>query len=224
LIQEWLSLNGLGVVPDGRFGPATEAAVRSFQARTKLAANGTVNQRVFAALIKPMRAALAPAAPRRSLGATFTAYARAHLKAHPREVGGQNMGPWVRLYMGGNEGPQFPWCAGFVCFVLEQACTAMNRAMPIEASVSCDSLAASAKERGLFVGEQEARDTRIPHGALFLNRLAPRDWTHVGLVTRFEKESMRTIEGNTNDEGSREGHEVCARTRGYDRKDFILIR
>jgi hypothetical protein len=35
---------------------------------------------------------------------------------------------------------------------------------------------------------------------------------------------MSTIEGNTNDEGSREGHEVCARTRGYDGEDFVLIR
>ena len=48
---------------------------------------------------------------------------------NPREIGGQNMGPWVRLYMDGREGAEFPWCAGFVCFVLAQACEAMGRAM-----------------------------------------------------------------------------------------------
>jgi hypothetical protein len=126
--------------------------------------------------------------------------------------------------MHGNEGTQFPWCAGFVCFLLDQACKTMRRSMPIEPSMSCDSLAASAKERDLFIGERDARGTAIPRGALFLSRFAPRDWTHVGLVTRFDAESMRTIEGNTNDEGHREGHEVCARTRGYESKDFVLIR
>ncbi|MGH8565940.1 MAG: hypothetical protein ACREXW_18380 [Gammaproteobacteria bacterium] len=33
----------------------------------------------------------------------------------------------------------------------------------------------------------------------------------------------RTIEGNTNDDGSREGYEVCARTRDYNEMDFIKI-
>lgn len=34
---------------------------------------------------------------------------------------------------------------------------------------------------------------------------------------------VETIEGNTNDEDSPEGYEVCRRVRGYGSKDFILI-
>jgi hypothetical protein len=34
---------------------------------------------------------------------------------------------------------------------------------------------------------------------------------------------MQTIEGNTNDDGSAEGYEVCARTRSYTNMDFILL-
>jgi hypothetical protein len=34
---------------------------------------------------------------------------------------------------------------------------------------------------------------------------------------------FETIEGNTNDDGSREGYEVCRRFRSYQKTDFILI-
>ncbi len=36
---------------------------------------------------------------------------------------------------------------------------------------------------------------------------------HTGFVESVEGESIHTIEGNSNDEGSREGYEVCRRTR-----------
>jgi hypothetical protein len=32
-----------------------------------------------------------------------------------------------------------------------------------------------------------------------------------------------TIEGNTNDDGNREGFEVCARSRGFAKKDVICL-
>ncbi len=60
-------------------------------------------------------------------------------------------------------------------------------------------------------------------GSFFLNRRTPDDWTHVGIVTEAADGSFKTIEGNTNDEGSREGYEVCARNRGYKKRDFIQI-
>jgi hypothetical protein len=50
------------------------------------------------------------------------------------------------------------------------------------------------------------------------------DWTHTGIVTQADAGSFGTIEGNTNDGGSTNGVEVCARTRGYEKKDFIVIQ
>jgi len=41
---------------------------------------------------------------KKGLGQMVVAYAEQYLEQHPREVGGQNKGPWVRLYMEGNEG------------------------------------------------------------------------------------------------------------------------
>jgi hypothetical protein len=49
------------------------------------------------------------------------------------------------------------------------------------------------------------------------------DWQHVGIVTATEPDAFHTIEGNTNDDGSREGYEVCERVRGYDKKDFVVV-
>ena len=132
LIQEWLY--GFGVVPDGKFGTATEAAVRAFQKKKRIAANGRVDEATFEALVKPMHSVLKSMKPRRSLGAMIVAYAKSHLRAHPREVGGENMGPWVRLYMGGREGAEFGWCAGFACFVLQQACSTLQLPLPITTS------------------------------------------------------------------------------------------
>jgi hypothetical protein len=225
VIQEWLTLHGFAVAVDGSFGPATEEGVRRFQSRNGLRADGVTDKRTYAALVAPMVAALAPIDPgRRSLGSLVVAYAKQHLRSGPREVGGQNAGPWVRLYMNGHEGPDWPWCAGFACFVLQQACDALQTRPPIRASFSCDSLAASAKERGVFLAEsRRGKDADPAVGAFFLNRRTPTDWVHTGIVIGVGGEAFDTIEGNTNDEGSREGYEVCRRVRGYGNKDFILV-
>lgn len=225
LIQEWLCLHGFNIAIDGDFGPATEYAVREFQTKKGLQSDGIVGQKTFAQLVMPMTEVLQSIEPGgKSLGGMVVAYAEQHLKQHPREVGGQNRGPWVRLYMNGNEGRSWPWCAGFATFVLKQACQALQVALPLKTSFSCDFLAANAKSKGLFLGEKEITDKeQIVPGSFFLTRRTSTDWTHTGLVTKAEEEVVRTIEGNTNDDGDREGYEVCARFRGYKKQDFILL-
>ena len=95
--------------------------------------------------------------------------------------------------------------------------------MPIEGSFSCDLLAAQAKEAGLFPAEAQTETTKPKAGAIFLSRRTSNDCTHTGIVARAGAAAVETIEGNTNDEGSREGYEVCARTRGYTSRDFITV-
>ncbi|NIM89685.1 MAG: protein with peptidoglycan-binding domain protein [Candidatus Aminicenantes bacterium] len=225
LIQEWLCLHGFHVMVDGIFGPATDYAVRQFQKHEELTVDGIVGKRTFGKLIQPILNSLTPLPKdEKSLGQMVVACAEQHWKQSPREIGGQNKGPWVRLYMKGKEGSEWPWCAGFACFILKQACQSLEVPLPVKTSVSCDVLAASAKEKGIFLGESRITDkSQISPGSLFLRRRTPADWIHTGIVIQPENEVFHTIEGNTNDDGLREGYEVCRRIRGYKNKDFILI-
>jgi peptidoglycan hydrolase-like protein with peptidoglycan-binding domain len=223
LVQEWLCLHDVQVAVDGKYGPATEEGVRRFQTKQGLRPTGTVNRTTFDALVQPMLDARAEQeAAGRSLGALVAAFARRHLAEHPREVGGQNMGPWVRLYMKGNEGPEWPWCAGFVSFVLQQASGTRAEPMPVRASFSCDLLATDAQRRSLFLAERQATPGGVSPGSVFLSRRVGGD-LHTGIVLAAGPETFETIEGNTNDAGDREGYEVCRRVRGYPNKDFIVF-
>lgn len=233
LVQEWLCLHGILVDIDGDkqgggFGPATEAAVREFQnrhIRTKV--DGIVDEITMNALIRPLSDAMAQVAqvaPATNIGLTVCRTAQRHLAMHPREVGGQNMGPWVRAYMDGHEGKEFAWCAGFVCTILKQAFEAHGQKPPFPKTYGCDLLAQmNANQLVRPANGLEAHRFALRPGTIFLIRKTETDWTHTGFVTNFHDNYFNTIEGNSNDEGSREGHELCARTRGYARKDFIPV-
>jgi hypothetical protein len=230
LIQEWLCLNGFGIVIDGDFGPATDYAVREFQKVNRLQVDGIVGQDTFKCLIKPMTNALIPIAPDgKSLGQMVVAYAEQHFQQKPREVGGQNMGPWVRLYMNGNEGVKYPWCAGFVSFILRQVCQSLDKPQPIPYTFLCNDLAASAKANGMFLAENQVNKSQIQSqikpGAIFLQRkkATTSNWEHTGIVICADTDVFHTIEGNTNNNGSREGYEVWQQTKNYINRDFILI-
>jgi len=226
LVQEWLCLHGFSVSVDSDFGPATAAAVKAFQKDQGLQVNGVANRITFEALVAPMTSALAGLPPgNRGLGALTVAYARQHLAQAPREVGGENRGPWVRLYMKGHEGAEWPWCAGFVCFVMQQAARGRGVSMPLPYTFSCDSLAAAGKVRNTFLDGRSGVDPgAVGPGSLFLSRRTSLDWVHTGIVVSAMAGSFQTIEGNTNDTGSREGFEVLGRTRGYAGKDFIGLQ
>lgn len=224
-IQEWLYLDGFGLVVDGDFGPATEQAVKAFQTKKKLPVSGLVDVATFTALSSPLRSAETGNGGNGQLGNRIVALARQHLQYHPREVGGQNRGPWVRMYMEGREGKDWPWCAGFVCFILRQALREQPTSLPIKPSFSCDELAQRAGSSGRFISGFHLADpvATIKPGYFFLVRKSSTDWTHVGIVTKCQAETIETIEGNTNDDGDREGYEVCSRIRGLGAMDFIRI-
>jgi putative peptidoglycan binding protein/CHAP domain-containing protein len=224
LAQEWLCYHGFSTVIDGAFGPATEVAVKTFQTKRGLTASGMVDSTTQSALLEPIAAVQNPiAAASQALRDLTVAYARQHLEQHPIEIGGQNCGPWVRLYMAGNEGVRWPWCAGFATWVLRQACRTLSVAMPHPYAFGCDYLAGVAQGAQRFLRPKGIADlAAVKPGFLFLVRKTSNSWEHVGIVEDIHGEVLTTIEGNTNDSGSAEGYEVCRRTRSALDKDYLI--
>jgi peptidoglycan hydrolase-like protein with peptidoglycan-binding domain len=225
LIQGWLSLRGFELVVDGGYGNATARQVRAFQTANGLPVTGIVDEATYEKLVQPMVVALSPIAPDGPLGPLVVAYARQHLVQHPREVGGENRGPWVRLYTQGREGKDSPWCAGFATFILEQACLAAGVATPLPKTLACDEMQTCAGDRFLSQPKPSQRK-RITPGSFFLRPnppgVKPR-YAHTGIVVKAETDTFKSIEGNTNDDDSAEGFEVCARVHGYRGLDFVVI-
>ncbi len=229
IAQEWLCLHGFQTPIDGIFGSATERVIRDFQERRQLNVSGILTLSTYDALIQPLKRAIQPI---QSSGLTLTEmiarHAIQHLAEHPREIGGENCGPWVRLYMNGKEGivdrvPQ-AWCAGFVSYLVKAASRDCRLTAPFDLSASCTTFARNARRAGLLHTTEavQTRQQMIPPGTLFLQRKGERSWQHIGVITQADTHVLRTIEGNTNDNGDREGYEVCARTRDYHRKDFVI--
>jgi CHAP domain/Putative peptidoglycan binding domain len=224
-VQEWLCFHDFPTRIDRNFGPSTERQVNSFRRKHRLPENGKVDEALFSMLSAPITRALKDlAAGARTLNALAVAYANQHLKEHPIELGGDNCGTWVRLYCEGNDGEDWRWCAGFVTFVVRQAAATRGVSLPVTRTTSCDTLATKAQEAGRFIRGSRNRPDNVQAGDLFLVRKTSTDWTHTGMVTELHERTFDTIEGNTNDEGSANGYEVCARNRAFSSEiDFIRI-
>lgn len=129
------------------------------------------------------------------------------------EPKGSNSGPWVDAYLGA-AGIDFPapWCASFITYLLKE-CGYKDIPKHPAAVISWAKWAKATK-----------RITTLPQrGDLFfyLNK----DGTgHIGIVLEvFPDGRMRTIEANSNDDGSREGYEVCRRVRWERGLKFIRL-
>jgi peptidoglycan hydrolase-like protein with peptidoglycan-binding domain len=222
LLQRRLSECGVGPLAEtGGYDQATVAAVRRFQARfpdshgDPLVVDGIVGPITWDALRVPTTPDTA-AVPVANLPTDALEFALAEVgtREQPR---GSNRGPRVDEYIravGLDPADAHPWCAAFLYWCFEQAAQRAGRANPVPKSAS--------------VLEQWKRSTktapvvRIATADAVLNPALVRPGTvfvmdfgggvgHTGLVINTAAGRLSTVEGNTNDGGSREGIGVFRR-------------
>lgn len=223
-VQEWINLWKrvdpkwkVSLNIDGHFGNDTLAVVKEFQKFHNLGVDGIVGNITWRKLSEPMKNAFTRIKKNLSFRDLIVAYAEQHLKAAPREFN-QNEGTWVRAYMDGYEGRDWPWCMGFAQTILDQATYTLGQRFTtyMPSTYSCDVVGNYGMKNGKLLENSTLKASAIKPGDFFLVVKKPKiDWTHVGIVTGVDGDWIETIEGNTNDEGSREGYEVCARRRNY---------
>ena len=128
--------------------------------------------------------------------------------------GHTNRGKDVEKYLASvGLGPGLPWCMAFVYWCYNQA--------SIESGVASFLI----RTGGVMHQWNEQQPTKkinvsaaiknpaiIKPGAVFIMDFG-KGTGHTGLVEKIVGDLVHTIEGNTNDEGSREGYEGCRRTR-----------
>ena len=229
-VQEWLNLHDIVTPIDGGFGDSTAEQLKKFQSQKGRQPTGALDEETWVLLTAPMRQTLGAidhgASP--SLEDAVIRVARQHVAKKPEEVGGDNRGPWVRLYMQGRDGSDQLWCAGFVCLMIAQAARDLGVKLPFRRQVGVDALVADAKAGGRFIKEGDVRDSiakksKLRPGFLFVVRRTASDWTHVGIVFDVKDQTFETFEGNTSVEGSRNGTTARLGNRSYPSKDFLSL-
>lgn len=102
-----------------------------------------------------------------------------------------------------------PWCATFVSWV------AMKSRVPdlYPRTASCDTAGLWFKARKRW-SEFPAIGAQVFYGS-------PKDLNHTGIVIDFDDDNITTVEGNTNNTGSREGNGVYKKVRAR-RDDFVV--
>lgn len=226
-LQEWLYIwnyyegsYNYKIVVDGIYGIATQIAVTAFQRMQGLVATGICGNPTWSELVQPMRNFYIPTTfhPYVNLAKRLIVFADEALVHAPREIP-PNRGPWIRAIMDGNDGAPWAWCAGMMMTLLDLGLDSLGKKLTeyITPTFSCNQMrdAAISKDALVLNSAWVKNTSSVQPGDMFL-LLASGDTDyahHVGLVEEVHPSHIITYEGNTNDEGSREGIEFCKRIR-----------
>ncbi|MCC7001733.1 MAG: hypothetical protein IT357_06230 [Gemmatimonadaceae bacterium] len=142
------------------------------------------------------------------------------------EEGGDNRGQMVEHFLRSvSLPPGLPWCAAFVHHVGHSAHydhLTRRSSWPLPATGSCDALARAARAQGVL------RDEPYVGDIFLLYSKVRRRFFHTGIVVGVQDEervhlreihSCVTVEGNTNNDGSSNGHSTLRKVRTFREAD-----
>ena len=118
---------------------------------------------------------------------------------------GSNSGPAVEKYLKSvGLGKGYSWCEAFVYWCYQEASKQLGVPNPL------------AKTAGVLdqLNKSEKYVVKTPQkGDLFIMDFG-KGQGHIGFVDDTFIDKINTVEGNSNDDGSREGYEVCQKPNG----------
>lgn len=121
---------------------------------------------------------------------------------------GSNSGPDVNQYLkSAGLTPGYPWCMAFVYYCVDQACKELDIPNPLLKTGGALREWDETTCRKLTI-----RDSALKPGDIFIMAFGG-GTGHAGFVEKIVGGLIYTIEGNTNQNGSREGYEVAQRQR-----------
>lgn len=140
------------------------------------------------------------------------------------EIGNQeiplnsNNGPHVKKYLAavGLNPPQF-WCLAFVMWCVKEAASRMGVKFPLKPTGHCMTFYRWVKQNH----PDWIHSTAMP-GDIGIMQFK-NDTGHAFLVVQAHDQLVETIEGNSNDEGSRNGYEVAHRSGNLCRKANTVL-
>lgn len=200
ILQDRLNQRGAGLDDDGWGGSLTRTALDKFLPPLSLPLPGATNPRAVLVDIAESQIGI-------------------------RETS-KNQGPGIAKFWTATNYPdgyinREPYCAAFCCWLILEAMKAghplglTNTSRPKSAAVSnWVSWAGASAYVGIF-----APGSLIPEpGDFFIHSKV----SHIGLVRSFSGSTLKTIEGNTDGSGSREGDGVYQRTRGLSEVKYLI--
>ncbi len=198
---------------DGDFGAKTESSLKLLQTRRGLEADGILGPVSWAELFALEPGILKIPETPLLAGALQAAMDQVGV----RETGGRNRGPAVEKYLAAvGKPPGLSWCMAFCCWCYKEG--AHNRRIessPVIMTAGVHHHWRKAPDEIKLDPGVAIDDLRnVKPGMIFLIDHG-HGKGHCGVVVAAEAEGLRTIEGNTNIKGSRDGDGVHHRIRRY---------
>jgi len=201
------------VTPDGDFGEKTRKAVIEFQKKANITADGIVGKGTWTALANATTKVIKTPVQLKGLSDIAAKYIGV------KETGNNKAGSSKKMLEifeadnlvinGKTDG--YPWCAAFVSLCVQKLCrtSSLYGALipPREPSVN-RFLNIWAKQNNCLVFKPDSKVFTAMKGDIVVFT-----FSHIGIVESNNGTTITTIEGNTNDAGSREGITVARKQR-----------
>ncbi len=239
-IKEWLMLwqldeNYVDIILnlDTIFDDKTEALVSEVQKFMDMEATGIVDKDTWSNMVAPLKEAFSiKPYNKKSLAERLKYFASKHLQFRSSELKEENIGPWIRSYMDGNDGEWAYWCQALTCTVLDQTFSSIGEYFDeyYANTWACEVMREHARDRGLLVTQEQLINREyIPKEGdivLYIEGIEKKAH-HTEMIYEIlnEKEGMmRTIGGNTNFSGSRNGVGTFIVDRNYLTDDLEVVK